>query len=175
MARRIGFQQSYLSGGRVFIFIKTLALALEHCEDPEESLKAALQDSAATGSESLHELYSSILKVQVIHNKAQFQQMIEVLLFFFFFCGGRKGNASCRAPCVGPQYGLPLGLLVRWTFCRLTYPLKPFHTGGPGYIPLGAIYSRAWVGAEIDKAFVSSYHVRYQFFQRFSCFVPECL
>ena len=26
-------------------------------------------------------------------------------------------------PCVGLQYGLPVGLLARWTICRLTYPL----------------------------------------------------
>jgi hypothetical protein len=64
----------------LFIFIKTLVLALERCEDPGESLKAALQDSAATGLESLSELYSSILKAQIVHNKAQFQQMIGVLL-----------------------------------------------------------------------------------------------
>jgi len=64
----------------LFIFIKTLTLALECCEDPEESLKAALQDPSATGLESLYELYSSILKSQIVHNKAQFQRMIGVLL-----------------------------------------------------------------------------------------------
>jgi len=64
----------------LFIFIKTLSLALECCEDPEESLKAALQDSATTGLESLYGLYSSILKAQIMHNKAQFQRVIGVLL-----------------------------------------------------------------------------------------------
>ena len=65
----------------LFIFIKTLVLALE-CQDPEESLKAALQDSAATGLESLYELYSRILKAQArfVHNNAEFQRMIGVLL-----------------------------------------------------------------------------------------------
>src|SRR5258706_5733147 len=43
----------------LFIFVKTLVLALWDCTDPEESLKAALQDSAGTGLESLYELYSS--------------------------------------------------------------------------------------------------------------------
>jgi hypothetical protein len=46
----------------LFIFIKTLILALEKCEDAEESLKEALQGSAGTGLESLYGLYSSILK-----------------------------------------------------------------------------------------------------------------
>jgi hypothetical protein len=64
----------------LFIFIKTLVLALEHCEDPEEGLKAALQDSAGTGLESLYELYSSILKAQIVHKNAEFQRMVGVLL-----------------------------------------------------------------------------------------------
>ena len=64
----------------LFIFIKTLVLALERCEDPEESFKAALQDSARTGLESLYELYSSILKAQIVHQSIEFQQVIGVLL-----------------------------------------------------------------------------------------------
>ena len=64
----------------LFIFIKTLVLALKHCKDPEESLKEALQDSAATGLESLYELYSSILKSQIVRNNPEFQRMIGVLL-----------------------------------------------------------------------------------------------
>jgi len=46
----------------LFIFIKTLVLALEKCNDPEESLMEALQGSASAGSESLYSLYSSIVK-----------------------------------------------------------------------------------------------------------------
>jgi hypothetical protein len=46
----------------LFIFIKTLALTLEKCEDAEESLKEVVQGSAGTGLESLYQLYSSILK-----------------------------------------------------------------------------------------------------------------
>ncbi len=63
----------------LFLFIKTLVLALEHCEDPEEFLKAALQDSTGTGLESLYELYSSILKTQIVHQNAEFRRMIGVL------------------------------------------------------------------------------------------------
>jgi len=43
-------------------------------------LKAALQDSAGTGLESLYELYSSILKSQIVDNNTEFQQIIGVLL-----------------------------------------------------------------------------------------------
>ena len=64
----------------LFIFIKTLVLSLERCEDPEESLKAALQSSARTSLESLYELYSNILSAQIVHKNAGFHQMIEVLL-----------------------------------------------------------------------------------------------
>ena len=42
----------------LFIFIETLALALEHCDDPAELLKASLQDSAGAGLMSLYGLYS---------------------------------------------------------------------------------------------------------------------
>ena len=61
----------------LFIFIKTLVLALEKCDDAEESLKEALQGSASTGLESLYGLYSSILKA---HSKiGGFWQMIVVI------------------------------------------------------------------------------------------------
>ena len=64
----------------LFIFVKTLVLALWDCTDPEESLKAALQDSAGTGLESLYELYSSILKAQKALNNAEFRRMVGMLL-----------------------------------------------------------------------------------------------
>ena len=64
----------------LFIFIKTLVLALKECEDPEESLRDALEDSAATGSKPLYGLYSSILKAQKVPRNAEFQQVIGVLL-----------------------------------------------------------------------------------------------
>ena len=74
------FNKVILRANGLFIFIKTLVLSLERCKDPEESLKAALQDSARTGLESLYELYSSILKAQMMDNDIEFQRMIGVLL-----------------------------------------------------------------------------------------------
>jgi len=64
----------------LFIYIKTLALALKRCEDPEETLKATLQDSANTGLVPLYNLYSSILKARGLPNNAEFQRVIGVLL-----------------------------------------------------------------------------------------------
>ena len=64
----------------LFIYIKTLVLALECSEDPEVLLKEALQDSAEVGLGSLYTLYSNILKIQIVHNSTEFQQMIGVLL-----------------------------------------------------------------------------------------------
>ena len=61
----------------LFIFIKTLVLALKQCADPEESLKEALRGSAGTGLESLYGLYSSILKVH--SNIRGFWRMIVVI------------------------------------------------------------------------------------------------
>jgi len=61
----------------LFIFIRTLILALEKCDDAEESLKEALQGSAGTGLESLYGLYSGILKA---HSKiGGFWRMIVVI------------------------------------------------------------------------------------------------
>ena len=64
----------------LFIFIKTLVLALQRCENPKKSLETALQESAGTGLESLFELYSSIIKLQIVHNSPEFQRVIGVLL-----------------------------------------------------------------------------------------------
>jgi len=64
----------------LFIFIKTLVLALQQCQDPEETLKATLQDSAVTGLEALYVLYSSILKVRIVQSHAEFRRVIGVLL-----------------------------------------------------------------------------------------------
>ena len=61
----------------LFIFIKTLVLALMKCQDPEESLKEALQDSAGTGLESLYGLYSSILRAN--SNIGGFWRLIVVI------------------------------------------------------------------------------------------------
>src|SRR5258706_5290823 len=70
----------------LFIYVKTLVLSLERHEDPEESLKEALQDSAETGLESLYTLYSNILKAEIVHKKAKFQRMIGVLLTTSPYC-----------------------------------------------------------------------------------------
>jgi len=69
-----------LRANGLFIFIKTLVRALEHCEDPTEFLKAASEDSAGAGLEALYRLYSSILESRIKHHKADFRQMIGVLL-----------------------------------------------------------------------------------------------
>ena len=46
----------------LFIFIETVAHALDHCDDPTEYLEETLGDSAVAGLNSLYDLYSSILK-----------------------------------------------------------------------------------------------------------------
>ena len=74
------FEGTISRAAGLFIFIETLALALEQCEDPTELLNAALRDSAGTGMRSLYGLYSSILKARIVHSNAQFRRMIGVLL-----------------------------------------------------------------------------------------------
>ena len=56
------FNRVIIRANGLFIFIKTLVLALKRCDDPEETLKAALQDSAGSGLESLYEPYSSAIR-----------------------------------------------------------------------------------------------------------------
>jgi len=88
----------------LFIFIKTLVLALENCEDAEESLKEALQGPAGTGLESLYGLYSSILKA---HSKiGGFWRMIVVII-----------TAQYRPLCEGPiaeLTGVKPNLVEKW-------------------------------------------------------------
>ena len=62
----------------LFIFIKTLVLALKQCEDPDESLKEALRGPTSSGLESLYGLYSSILKAH--SNIGGFWRMIVVII-----------------------------------------------------------------------------------------------
>jgi hypothetical protein len=64
----------------LFIFIKTLVLTLDHCKDPEEALKATLEESDGTGLSSLYFLYSSILKARIVHSNDEFRQVIGVIL-----------------------------------------------------------------------------------------------
>ena len=64
----------------LFIFVQTIILALEHCEDPTETLKATLQHTDGTGLNSLYNLYSSILTTRITPNNAGFRRMMGVLL-----------------------------------------------------------------------------------------------
>ena len=64
----------------LFIFIETLALALEHCCEPTKLLGAALQDSSSPGLRSLYGLYSSIIRARRVQRNAEFRRMIGVLL-----------------------------------------------------------------------------------------------
>jgi hypothetical protein len=75
----LDFNNAISRADGLFIFIKTLVLALERCGDPEVSLRTALQDSADSGLESLYELYSSILRAQIMHDNTEFQRVIGVL------------------------------------------------------------------------------------------------
>jgi len=64
----------------LFIFIETLALALEHCYEPTKLLGATLQDSSSPGLMALYALYSSIVRARRVHRNAEFRRMIGVLL-----------------------------------------------------------------------------------------------
>ena len=91
----------------LFIFIKTLVLSLEQCEDPEETLKATLQDSAGTGLKPLYNLYFSILNARRVPKNAEFRQMIGVLL----------AAAPYRTLCeesIAELAGVRLNLVKKW-------------------------------------------------------------
>ena len=91
----------------LFIFIKTLILTLKQCEDPEETLKAALQGSTGTGLKPLYNLYTSILKVRGVPNNAEFRGMIGVLLT----------AAPYRTLCeesIGELAGVRTNLVKKW-------------------------------------------------------------
>jgi len=64
----------------LFIFIETLARALEYCHDPTKQLSAILQDSASPGLTSLYALYSSIITARKVRSNAEFRRVIGVLL-----------------------------------------------------------------------------------------------
>ena len=64
----------------LFIFIETLALALEHCDDPTELLKATLPESTSPGLTSLYGLYSNIVRARKVQKNAEFRRMIGVIL-----------------------------------------------------------------------------------------------
>ncbi len=83
---RLLFEGVISRAAGLFIFIKTVALALEKCKDPTESLKAILQDSDDTGLVSPYGLYSIILKTRIVHSCAEFQRVIGVLLATASYC-----------------------------------------------------------------------------------------
>ena len=64
----------------LFIFIETLALALEHFYEPTKLLGAILQDPSSPGLPSLYELYSRIARARRVQRNAEFRRMIGVLL-----------------------------------------------------------------------------------------------
>src|SRR5258706_6133577 len=76
----------------LFIFIKTLVLALKECEDPEEGLKAGLQESSGMGLESLYGLYSSILKPQKLYKIVDLHRLV----------GSVPTTSRYRALCLQP-------------------------------------------------------------------------
>ena len=91
----------------LFIFIKTIILAIEHCKDPTEALKAALQGADGAGLDSLYGLYSSILRARITPGDAEFRQMIGVLLI----------TAPYRLLCdeaIAELAGVRLNLVRKW-------------------------------------------------------------
>jgi len=78
--------ESSLLGGVIsraaglFIFIETLALALEHGHEPTKLLGATSQDSSSPGMTSLYRLYSRIVRARRVQRNAEFRRMIGVLL-----------------------------------------------------------------------------------------------
>ena len=101
------FDQVISQANGLFVFIKTLVLTLRQCEDPEETLEAALQDSASTGLKPLYNLYSNILKERRVPNNAEFRQMIGVLLT------AAPYRTLCEAS-VAELAGVRLRLVQKW-------------------------------------------------------------
>ena len=64
----------------LFIFIETLALALEHSYEPTKLLGATLQDPSSPGLTSLYGLYSSIVRARRVQSSAEFRRTLGVLL-----------------------------------------------------------------------------------------------
>ena len=63
----------------LFIFVKTLVLALERCANPTIFLKATAQEAGA-GLKPLYTLYSHILNSRIVDSNAELQRVIGVLL-----------------------------------------------------------------------------------------------
>ena len=91
----------------LFIFIKTLVLALEHCEDPTKSLKATLHQSTGAGLNSLYGLYSSILTSRIPPNNAEFRLVIGVLL-------ATAPHRPLREETIAELAGVSPNLVKKW-------------------------------------------------------------
>jgi hypothetical protein len=90
----------------LFIFIKTLVLALEHCANPTEFLKVTSEEAGA-GLKPLYGLYSNILNSRIVHSKAEFQRVIGVVL----------SAAPYRALCeetIAELAGVEPNLVKKW-------------------------------------------------------------
>src|SRR5258706_1958449 len=64
----------------LFIFVKTLVLALKRCTDPEEYLKAVWRVPARTVLEPQCGVYDIILKAQQVHSNAEPRPTVRALL-----------------------------------------------------------------------------------------------
>ena len=90
----------------LFIFIKTLALALERYADPTGFLEATSKE-AGDGLKPLYGLYSNILNSRIVHSNAEFQRVIGVLLT----------SAQYRALCeetIAELAGVGHNLVKKW-------------------------------------------------------------
>jgi len=93
----------------LFIFIKTIVLALGRCQDPTTYLKATVQGSDGTGTNSLYSLYSSILKERIGSGNTEFQRVIGVLLATAPYRSLCDGAIACRVGGSGIQSGEKVG------------------------------------------------------------------
>jgi hypothetical protein len=91
----------------LFIFIKTISLSLEECEDPMGFLEVTLDGSDSTGLTSLYELYSHIVRVRIVHSYVKFQCVIGVLLTTAPFC-------PLSEEAIGLLAGIECWLIHKW-------------------------------------------------------------
>ena len=101
------FERVISRANGLFIFIKTIALSLDNCADPTESLEASLQGSSGAGVTPLYGLYSNILRAQISHSNTAFRQTIGVVLT----------TASYRALCeetIAELAGVKPNLVKKW-------------------------------------------------------------
>jgi hypothetical protein len=100
------FDRIMFRANGLFIFIKTLVLALEDCADPTEFLKATSEEAGA-GLKPLYGLYSNILNSRIVHHRAEFQRVTGVVL----------SVAPYRVPCeetIAELAGVGPNLVRKW-------------------------------------------------------------